>query len=78
MQADVALDAYKLALSAVEASRISATRKLQNLVVIEPPSMPDNAEYPRRWYSLLTLLVGSLLILAVVRLVLATIQEHQD
>ena len=78
VQADVALDAYKLALSAVEASRISATRKLQNLVVIEPPSMPDNAEYPRRWYSLLTLLVGSLLILAVVRLVLATIQEHQD
>ncbi|MBK6863103.1 MAG: capsular biosynthesis protein [Ideonella sp.] len=78
LQAEVALDAYKIALSAVEASRIESTRKLKSLVVIEPPSTPEKAEYPRRWYNLLTLLVGSLLLLAVVRLVLATIQEHQD
>ena len=77
-QAEVALDAYKLALSAVEAARIESTRKLKNLVVIEPPSKPEKAEYPRRLYSLLTLLLGTLLILAVVRLVLATVQEHQD
>ena len=74
----MALDAYKLALSAVEAARIESTRKLKNLVVIEPPSKPEKAEYPRRLYSLLTLLLGTLLILAVVRLVLATVQEHQD
>lgn len=78
MQAEVALDAYKLALSAVEAARIESTRKLKSLVVIEPPSKPEKAEYPRRLYSLLTLLLGTLLILAVVRLVLATVQEHQD
>lgn len=78
LQAEVALDAYKIALSAVEASRIESTRKLKSLVVIEPPSTPEKAEYPRRWYNLLTLLVGSLLLLAIVRLVLATIQEHQD
>jgi capsular polysaccharide transport system permease protein len=78
MQAEVALDAYKIALSAVEASRIESTRKLKSLVVIEPPSTPEKAEYPRRLYNLLTLFVGSLLILAVVRLVLATVQEHQD
>ncbi len=78
LQAEVALDAYKIALTAVEAARIESTRKLKSLVVIEPPSMPEKAEYPRRWYNLLTLLVGSLLLLAIVRLVLATIQEHQD
>ncbi len=78
LQAEVALDAYKIALSAVEASRIESTRKLKSLVVIEPPSTPEKAEYPRRWYNLLTLLVGSLLLLAIVQLVLATIREHQD
>ena len=74
----MAIDAYKIALSAVEASRIESTRKLKSLVVIEPPSTPEKAEYPRRWYNLLTLLVGSLLLLAIARLVLATIREHQD
>lgn len=78
LQAEVALDAYKIALAAVETARIEATRKLKNLVVIEPPSTPEKAEYPRRLYGLLTLLIASLLVLAVVRLVLATIQEHQD
>ncbi|HRI16965.1 MAG TPA: capsular biosynthesis protein [Burkholderiaceae bacterium] len=78
LQAEVALDVYKAALTAVEASRIESTRKLKSLVVIEPPTMPERAEYPRRWYNLLTLFVGCLLLLAVVRLVIATIQEHQD
>lgn len=78
LQAEVALHAYKAALAAVEASRIESTRQLKTLVIIEPPTKPERAEYPRRWYNLLTLFVGCLLLLAVVRLVIATIQEHQD
>jgi capsular polysaccharide transport system permease protein len=78
LQAEIALDAYKIALSATEIARVESTRKIKSLVVIEPPSTPEKAEYPRRLYNLLTLLVGSLLILAVVQLVLATIREHQD
>ncbi|MFO1207542.1 MAG: capsular biosynthesis protein, partial [Burkholderiales bacterium] len=78
LQAEIALDAYKAALAAVEASRIEASRKLKALVVIEPPTLPERADYPRRWYNFVTLLVGCLLLLAVVRLVISTIQEHQD
>lgn len=78
MKAEFALDAYKLALAAVENARIEATRKLKSLAVIEPPTLPETAEYPRRLYNLLTLLVGTLLLYGVVRLVLATIREHQD
>jgi capsular polysaccharide transport system permease protein len=78
MQAKFARDAYKVALAAVENSRIDATRKLKTLVVIEPPTLPETAEYPRRLYSLLTTLVASLLLYGIVRLVLATIREHQD
>lgn len=77
-KAEFALDAYKLALGAVENARIDATRKLKSLVVIEPATLPQTAEYPRRLYNLATLLIGCLLLYGVVRLVLATIREHQD
>lgn len=78
LQGEFARDAYKLALTAVENARIDATRKLKSLVVIEPPSLPEEAEYPRRVYDLLTLLVVTTLLYAIVRLVVATIREHQD
>jgi capsular polysaccharide transport system permease protein len=78
MQADFSVDAYKLALAAVENARIDATRKLKSLVVIDPPSKAESAEYPRRLYVLVTVLVASLLVYAILRLVLATVREHQD
>lgn len=77
-KAEFALDAYKLALGAVENARIDATRKLKNLVVIEPATLPQTAEYPRRLYNLATLLVVCLLLYGIARLVIATIREHQD
>lgn len=78
MESELARDSYKLALAAVENSRIEATRQLKNLVVIEPPSLPETAEYPRIAYNLLTLFVVCLLLYAITRLVLATIREHLD
>lgn len=78
LQAEFALDGYKLALAAVENARIDATRKLKTLSVIEPATLPETAAYPRRLYSLVTLLVAGFLLYAVARLVLATIREHQD
>lgn len=78
LQVGFAQDAYKLALSAVENARIDATRKLKSLVVIEPPSLSETAEYPRRLYNILTLLVTCALLYGVARLVVATIRDHQD
>lgn len=78
MRAEFALDAYKAALLAIESARIEATRKIKSLAIIEPPSLPETAEYPRRLYNLATLLVVCLLIYLVTRLVIATIREHQD
>lgn len=78
LQTEFATDAYKLALGAVENARIDATRKIRSLVVVEPPSLPQTAEYPLRTYNLATLLIVCLLLFAIVRLVLATIREHQD
>jgi capsular polysaccharide transport system permease protein len=78
MKADFAREAYKLAVASVENARIDATRKIKSLVVVEPPSRPQTAEYPRAAYNLAALLAICVLVYAITRLVLATIREHQD
>jgi capsular polysaccharide transport system permease protein len=73
-----AQDAYKLALSTVENARIEASRKLKSLVVIESPTLPEIAIYPRRLYNLATIAIALTLLFGIVRLVVATIKDHQD
>lgn len=77
-QAQFAQDAYRLSLAAVENARIDATRKLKNVVVVEPPTLPESAEYPLRGYNLATLLTICVLLFAITRLVFAIIREHRD
>lgn len=62
----------------METARIDATRKLKSLVVVEPPVLPEIAEYPRRGYNLVTLFVVCCLLYGVVSLIVATIRDHQD
>jgi capsular polysaccharide transport system permease protein len=78
LKVQFAQDAYRLALAAVENARIESTRKLKNLVVVEPPTRPETAEYPLKAYNLATLLTVCVLFFAIGRLVLAIIREHQD
>lgn len=78
LQAEFTRDAYKLALAAVENARIDANQKIKSLVIVEPPSLAQTAEYPHMAYNLGTLLAVCVLLYAIVRLVLATIREHQD
>lgn len=78
LEAGFAQDAYKAALTAVENARIEASRKIKSVAVIEAPTRPEIAEYPRRIYNLITLALLCALLYGVARLVVATIREHQD
>jgi capsular polysaccharide transport system permease protein len=78
LNAGIAEDQYKAANVALEAARVEAARKLKSLVIVEAPTKADSAEYPRRIYNLLTLLALCAIVYSVVRLIVATIQEHQD
>jgi len=78
LQVQFAQDAYGSAVKALETARIDAAQKVKSLVVVEPPSDPDEAIYPERLYDLFTLFVLCVLTYAIVRLVVATIREHQD
>jgi len=78
LEAGFAEDAYKAALTAMETTRIEASRKLKSLVVVETPAKAEIALYPQRFYNLVTLLVALTLLYGIVRLVIATIQDHRD
>jgi len=78
VQAGYADDAYKASLMAYEQARIDAARKLKTVVVMEPPTMPDLPQYPRRLIDWLTALAISGMAFTIIRLIYATIREHQD
>ncbi|HMY52076.1 MAG TPA: hypothetical protein PK671_03955 [Candidatus Obscuribacter sp.] len=78
LDAGFAEDAYKLALATVENTRAEATRKLKGVVVIETPTQPETAEYPKRIYNVITLLVALSIVFGITRLVIATLHDHQD
>lgn len=71
-------DAYKSALAGLEAARIESTRKLKSLVLVESPTLPESAAYPRRIYSLTALLMVLTLLYGIVRLVVATVEDHME
>lgn len=71
-------EAYKAALTAMETTRVEASRKLKSLVVVDPPAKAEIALYPRRIYNLVTLLVALTLLYGITRFALATIRDHRD
>ncbi|GAA0760182.1 capsular biosynthesis protein [Ideonella azotifigens] len=78
LQAGYAEDAYKSALLSVEQARLEASRKLKTVLVLESPTLPDLALYPRRIMDWLTVLAVCTMLFAIVRLIYATVREHQD
>lgn len=71
-------DAYKTALIGVEQARIDTERKVKTVVVVEPPVKPESAIYPARFYNFFTVLALCAMLFSIVRLVVATVREHQD
>ncbi|MDS0860101.1 ABC transporter permease [Burkholderia pseudomultivorans] len=78
IDAGIAEDAYKGAVASMNAARIEAAKKLRSLVVVVSPNMPEESLFPRRLYSLFTVLVVVLLVYGITCFVIATIKDHQD
>lgn len=78
IDAAIAEETYKFAVSSVESARVEASKKIRSLVTIVSPNLPDRAIYPDRIYNLITLLLGLLTLYGVARFVIATIEDHRD
>jgi len=78
IDAAIAEEAYKFAVSSVESSRIEASKKLRSLVTVVSPNAPDRAVFPDRAYNLITIFIALLLLYGIARFVIATIEDHRD
>lgn len=75
---EIAEEAYKLSVSALQNAKIEANKNIHSLVTVVQPNMPEDATYPYRLYNLLTLLVILFFIYGITRFVIASIEDHRD
>lgn len=75
---EFASERYRLALLALEAAQVDASKKVKSLVVISQPYLPDEALYPERTYILVTLGVFLLMGFGVLSVITAAIREHME
>lgn len=78
MELHFAEEAFKAATVSLQTARVDSTRKLKTLVLVESPTTPEDAEYPKRGYNLLSLFLGFGLIFGIARLLVATVEDHVD
>lgn len=77
-EAEFAAELYRSTLTAFEKLRVDATRKLKYVAILQQPTLPEEALYPRRLYSILTFTVVLLLLAGIFRLIQTVIREHKD
>jgi capsular polysaccharide transport system permease protein len=78
MEAEFAQDTYRTALVALEKGRVDATRTMKKVSIVQAPTLPEDAQEPRRLYNILVFALMAALIAGIVRLMAAIIRDHQD
>ena len=77
MDMEFALQAYGSSQVSLEKSRIEAYRQLKFLMVVETPTLAQEAKYPKVFYNITLLSTVLLLLFGIGKIVLATIKELQ-
>lgn len=77
IEAGFAESAYTAALKAFETTRIEAIRKIKQLVIIQNPTTPQSAMYPKKLYNIITIFVILSLVFGVAKLIKTIIEEHK-
>jgi capsular polysaccharide transport system permease protein len=72
---EFALQAYSSSKISMEKSRIEAYRQIKYLVVVESPTLPEEAKYPESIYNITLFLVVQLMLFGIVKVIMATVNE---
>jgi capsular polysaccharide transport system permease protein len=78
VDAEIAEQAYKLSVSALQNATIEAGKSIHSVVTVVKPNLPEDPTYPHKLYNLFTLLVVLLFIYGITRFVIASIEDHRD
>ena len=76
LSSELYTDIYKSTLLGLERLKAEAYRKLRYLIVVSSANKPEEAEYPRRIYNIITYLIVVLLLFAIFKIIHAAIKEH--
>lgn len=76
LQAEFALKAYSSAFALVETAKLEAGRQEKFLLLIAPPSLPEEPVYPRPLMGTLTAFAILTVFFGIIRLIVATIRDH--
>lgn len=76
VEKEFATQAYQSTLASLELARSDAVRQHRYLARITEPSLSDEAQYPRRFFSVFTAFVASFLLFGIGSLVVAAVREH--
>ncbi|MCJ8311387.1 MAG: hypothetical protein HRU38_14620 [Saccharospirillaceae bacterium] len=76
MSAQLSADIYRSTLLSLEALKAESYRKLKHLIVVSSANRPEEAQYPKRLYNILTYLVVVLMFFAIFKIIYAAIKEH--
>lgn len=77
LKVDFLTDVYKATLGAFETTRVEASRKLKNLVIIASPNLPEEALYPRKGYNLALATLLLLILYGILKIIIGVIKEHR-
>ena len=71
-------DLYRLALTAIEKTRVEAARKLKSLSVISSPQLPEESRFPNVPYMLASWLLVCGLLYGTLKLLLSIVDDHRN
>lgn len=78
LERDLGVKTLEIAVANLEQSRVEARRKQLYLERVVSPDRPDKAEQPKRWRTLLTVLIASLVAYGTLSLIIAGLREHRQ
>lgn len=78
MRAKFALELYSNALTALESTRVEASRKLKQISVLEYPTLPEFPTRPERLYNITVFTIMALLIAAIFHLIVSVVRDHRE
>ena len=76
LEQDFAQKDYQSALAGLELARIQADRQHMYLVQVVEPNVPQDAEFPRAWYNVMTVFVTLSVCYGIGWLIVAGVKEH--
>ena len=77
IEAQFAQDAYTVALTSIETTRIESSRKIKQLVIIQGANEPQSPTYPRKLYNIITIFVILSVLYGIIKLITMIIEEHR-